>query len=66
MNKHALYEHELVEGFDKFTNLEVYADMETTLQTTQTQQTPQKMIFKVPKVSVYNKRINSEALGTSE
>jgi polyhydroxyalkanoate synthesis regulator phasin len=36
-----------------------------TLQQTQTQQTPQKLIVKVPKVSVYTKRSSSEALGTS-
>jgi hypothetical protein len=61
MNKHAPYEHEHVEGFDKLENLDVCADMEAilqptqtqqveaTLQQTQTQQTPQKLIVKVPK-----------------
>jgi hypothetical protein len=78
MNKHAPYEHEHVEGFDKLANLEVCVDMEAilqpaqtqqveaTLQQAQTQQTPQKLIVKVPKVSVYNKRSSSEALGTSD
>jgi hypothetical protein len=36
MNKHAPYEHEHVEGFDKLANLEVCADMEATLQQSQT------------------------------
>jgi hypothetical protein len=78
MNKHAPYEHEHVEGFDKLENLEVCVDMEAilqptqtqqveaTLQQSQTQQAPQKLIFKVPKVSVYNKRSSSEAMGTSD
>jgi hypothetical protein len=38
MNKHAPYEHEQVEGFDKLENLEVCVDMEAILQPTQTQQ----------------------------
>jgi hypothetical protein len=38
MNKHAPYEHEYVEGFEKLANLENYADMETILQPAQTQQ----------------------------
>jgi hypothetical protein len=78
MNKHAPYEHEHVEGFDKLENLEVCVDMEAVLQPTQmqqveatlkqsqTQQAPQKLIFKVPKMSVYNKRSSSEAMGTSD
>jgi hypothetical protein len=78
MKKQAPYEHEHVEGFDKLANLEVCVDMEAilqptqthqveeTLQQTQTQQTPQKLIVKVPKVSVYNKRSSSEAMGTSD
>jgi hypothetical protein len=77
INKQAPYEHEHVEGFDKLENLDVCVDMEAILQPTQTQQveatlqqtqiqqTPQKMIVKVPKISVYNKRSSSEALGTS-
>jgi hypothetical protein len=40
--------------------------VEETLQQSQTQQAPQKLIFKVPKVSVYNKRSNSEAMGTND
>jgi hypothetical protein len=76
-NKQAPYEHEYIEGFDKLENLDVCVDMETILQPSQTQQveatlqqnqmqlTPQKLIVKVPKVSVYNKRSSSEALGTS-
>jgi len=38
MNKHAPYEHEHVEGFDKLENLEVCVDMEVILQLAQTQQ----------------------------
>ena len=44
MNKHAPYEHEYVEGFDKLANLETCANMEAILQPAQTQQvgpTPQ-------------------------
>jgi hypothetical protein len=75
-NKQAPYENEHVEGFDKLANLDVYADMEatlkpsqtkqmeTTLQQTQIQQTPQKLFVKVPKISVYKKRTSVEALGT--
>jgi hypothetical protein len=37
-----------------------------TLQQTQTHQSPQKLVLKVPKVSVYTKRSSSEALGTSQ
>ena len=78
MNKHAPYEHDHVEGFDKLENLDVYANMEEILQPTQTQQveanlqqnqtqqTPQKLIVKVPKISVYNKRSSSEAMGTRD
>jgi hypothetical protein len=78
MNKHALYEHERVEGFDKMENLEVCVDMEeilqqsqtqqveATLQQSQTQKASQKLIVKVPKMSVYNKRRSSEAMGTSD
>jgi len=83
MNKHAPYENEHVECFDKLENLEVCANMEAILQTTQTQQVemtlqqsqtqqveatlqrtqtqqaPQKLIVKVPKMSVYRKRSSS-------
>ena len=38
MNKHAPYEHEQVEGFDKMENLEVCVDMEAILQPMQKQQ----------------------------
>jgi len=38
MNKHAPYEHEHLEGFDKLENLEVCADMEEILQPNQTHQ----------------------------
>jgi hypothetical protein len=38
MNKHAPYEHEYVEGFDKLANLETCVDMEAILQPAQTQQ----------------------------
>jgi hypothetical protein len=38
MNKHAPYEHEHVEGFDKLANLDVCADMEAILKPYQTQQ----------------------------
>ena len=72
MKKHAPYEHEYVEGFDKLENLETYADMEAISQLAQTQQVgptpqhnPQKLILQVPKVTVYTKRSSSEALGTS-
>jgi hypothetical protein len=41
MNKHAPYEHEHVEGFDKLANLETCADMEAILQLAQTQQVGQ-------------------------
>jgi hypothetical protein len=40
--------------------------VEETLQHTQTQQTPQKLIVKIPKISVYIKRSSSEAMGTSD
>jgi hypothetical protein len=66
MNKHAPYEHEQVEGFDKLSNLEVCVDMEETLQQIQTQQAPHKMIIKVSKISVYNKRSSLEAMGISD
>jgi hypothetical protein len=72
VNKHAPCEHEHVEGFGKLENLDVFVHMEAILQPYQTQkveatlqQTPQKLIVKVPKVSVYSKRSSSEALGTS-
>jgi hypothetical protein len=39
--------------------------VEETLQQTQMQQTPQKLIVKVPKISVYRKRSSLEALGTN-
>jgi hypothetical protein len=78
MNKQAPYEHDHVEVFDNMENLEVFADMEAILQPTQTQQVgetlqqsktqqaPQKLIVKVPKMFFYNKRSSSEAIGTSE
>jgi hypothetical protein len=78
MNKQAPYEHEHVEGFDKMENLEFYVDIEAilqptqkqqveaTLQQSQTQQASQKLIVKVPKMSVYNKRSSLEANGTSD
>jgi DNA-binding LytR/AlgR family response regulator len=74
MKKHAPYEHEQVEGFDKLENIEVCVDMdvilqpiqtrqlEATLQQIQTQQASQKLIIKNPKISVYNKRSNSNAM----
>jgi hypothetical protein len=77
MNKQAPYEHEHVEGFDKLENMDVCVDMEAILQPaqtqqveasleqTQTQQTPQKLIVKVPKIIVYSKRSSSKALGTN-
>jgi hypothetical protein len=40
--------------------------MEAILQQIQTQQDPQKLIMKVPKISVYNKRISSEAMGIND
>jgi hypothetical protein len=39
--------------------------VEETLQQTQTQQNPHKLIVEVPKVCVCNKRSISKALGTS-
>ena len=78
MNKQAPYEHEHVEGFDNLENLEVCVDMEAileptqtqqveaTLQQSQTQQAPHKLIVKVPKMSLYSKRSSSEAMGTSD
>jgi hypothetical protein len=39
--------------------------VEATLQQSQTQQASQKLIVKVPKMSVYNKRSISEAMGTN-
>jgi hypothetical protein len=71
------YKHEQVEGFDKLANLETCANMEVTLQPdhtqqtgsapqqTQTQKTSPKLIVKAPKMSVYNKRSSSEALGAN-
>jgi hypothetical protein len=32
MNKHAPYEHEHVEDFDKLANIEIYVDIEENLQ----------------------------------
>jgi hypothetical protein len=78
MNKHAPYENEQVEGFDKLTNLEFCVDMEKILQPTQTQQLEEtlqqiqtqqvspKLIVNIPKMSIYNKRISSDAMGTSD
>jgi hypothetical protein len=69
------YEHEHVEGFNKLANLETCIDMEVTMQHDQTklaeptsQQSPTqnfspRLIFKPPKMSVYNKRNSLEALG---
>jgi hypothetical protein len=74
-SKQGPYEHEHVEGFDKLANLETCVDMEVTLQhdhTKQTERSPQqspvekpspRLVFKAPKMSVYNKRSSSEALG---
>ena len=39
--------------------------VEATLQQSQTQQASQNLIVKVPKMSVYNKRSSSKAMGTS-
>jgi hypothetical protein len=59
-------------------NLEVFVDMEAilqptltqqveaTLQQSQTQQAPQNLILKVPKISVYSKRSSLEAMGISD
>jgi hypothetical protein len=78
MNKHAPYENEQVEGFDKLTNLEFCVDMEKILQPTQTQQLEEtlqqiqtqqvspKLIVNIPKMSIYSKRISSDAMGTSD
>jgi predicted metal-dependent hydrolase len=77
MSRQGPYEHEHVEGFDKLENLETCADMEVILQPDQTQQvesapqqiqtqkTSPRLTIKAPKMSVYNKRSSSEALGTS-
>jgi hypothetical protein len=77
MRKQVPYEHEHVERFDKLANLETCADMEVILQPDQTQQiesSPQqiqtqknspRLIIKAPKMSVYNKRSISKALGAS-
>jgi hypothetical protein len=77
MSRQGPYEHEHVEGFDELANRETCADMEVTLQPDQTQQiesspqqiqtqkTSPKLIIKAPKMSVYNKRSSSEALGAS-
>jgi N-acetylmuramoyl-L-alanine amidase CwlA len=71
------YEHKHVEGFDKLANLETYVDMEVTMQHDLTKQTKitshqnpthkqsPRLIIKDPKLSVYNKRSSSEALGSS-
>jgi hypothetical protein len=77
VSKQGPYEHEHVEGFDKLANLETCVDMEVTLQHDQTkhtettsQQSPTqkpspRLVVKAPKMSVYNKRSSSEALGAS-
>jgi hypothetical protein len=77
MSRQGPYEHEHVEGFDKLANLETYTDMEVTLQHDQkkqiesspqhiqTQKASLRLIVKAPKMSVYNKRSSSEALGAS-
>jgi hypothetical protein len=77
MSRQSPYEHEQVEEFDRLANLEACAIMEVTLlldhtqqieyapQYIQTQKTSPKLIIKAPKVSVYNKRSSSKALGAS-
>jgi hypothetical protein len=77
MRRQGPYEHEHVEGFDKMANRETCVDMEVTLQHDQTKQTesaPQqnsaqkpspRLVVKSPKMSVYDKRSSSEALGAS-
>ena len=40
--------------------------VEATLKQSQTQQAPQRLIVKVPKMSVYSKRSSLEAMGTSD
>ena len=77
MSRQGPYEPEHVEGFDKLANLETCADMEVTLQHDQKKQTESshqqnpthkpspRLVVKGPKMSVYDKRSSSEALGTS-
>jgi hypothetical protein len=78
MNKHAPYENEQVEGFDKLTNIEFCVDIEAILQPTQTQQLEEtlqqiqtqqvslKLIANIPKMSIYSKRSSSESMGTGD
>jgi hypothetical protein len=77
MSRQGPYKHDHVEGFDELANRETCVDMEVTLQPDQkkqiesspqqiwTQKTLPKLIIKAPKMSVYNKRISSEALGAN-
>jgi hypothetical protein len=69
--KQVPYEHEHVEGFDNLSNLETCVDMEVTLQHDQTkhiettsqegptQKPSPRLVFKDPKMSIYNKRSSS-------
>jgi hypothetical protein len=71
------YEHEHVEELDKLANLETYTEMEVitlhdqakqtkiTSQQIPTQKPSSKLIIKAPKMSIFNKRSSSEALGAS-
>jgi hypothetical protein len=62
MNKNAPYEHENVEGLDKLANLEVCIDVEAPLQQVQASHTPKKLVIKIPKATVYNKRTMSDTM----
>jgi hypothetical protein len=77
MRKLGPYENDHVEGFDKLANLGTCTDMEVTMQhdhikptestpqQIQTQKASPRLIVKAPKLSVYNKRNISEALGAN-
>jgi hypothetical protein len=71
------YEHEHVEELDKLANLETCTEMEVitlhdqekkteiTSQQSSTQKPSPRLIIKAPKMSIFNKRSSSEALGAS-
>jgi hypothetical protein len=71
------YEHEHVEELDKLANLETCTEMEVimlhdqekqtelTLQQSSAQKPSPRLIIKAPKMSIFNKRSSSEALGAS-
>jgi hypothetical protein len=76
-SKQGPHEHEHVEELDKLANLETYTEMEVimlhdqakqtelALQQSSTQKPSPRLIIKALKMSIFNKRSSSEALGAS-